>query len=154
MRMKGAKIDPPKRLGGSLISRIGKLSGRIFSRLLKDHGIGEINPAQGRILFALWRGDGIPIRELSSRTGLEKSTLTTMLDRLERDGMLTRSFVPEDRRVTLISLTDGSREVLKNWAIVSGEIDSIWYKGFSESEILGFEAALERVFKNLQDAET
>ena len=77
-----------------------------------------------------------------------------MLDRLERDGMLTRSFVPEDRRVTLISLTDGSREVLKNWAIVSGEIDSIWYKGFSESEILGFEAALERVFKNLQDAET
>jgi DNA-binding MarR family transcriptional regulator len=59
--------------GGFLVSKVHQLSGRIFNRLLRENGI-EFNSAQGRILFALWQGDGIPIRELSEKTRLSKSS--------------------------------------------------------------------------------
>ena len=67
--------------GGILITRIKQLQGRIFEKLLAAHGISEFNGAQGRILFVLWEKDGIPISELAKKTGLAKTTLTSMLDR-------------------------------------------------------------------------
>ncbi|MFX0170901.1 MAG: MarR family winged helix-turn-helix transcriptional regulator [Candidatus Hodarchaeota archaeon] len=75
-----------QRAGGYLIAKIYQISGRIFAKKLKKYGITEINPAQGRILFALWRNNGLSIVELSKETALSKSTLTSMLDRLENIG--------------------------------------------------------------------
>ena len=75
-----------QRQGGFILSKIHQLSGRIFTRMLKDHGVNEINPAQGRILFVLWCHDGISINELAKETSLGKSTMTSMLDRLEQMG--------------------------------------------------------------------
>ena len=50
-----------KRSGGYLIGKIHRISGRIFAKLMKENNIEEINPAQGRILFTLWKQDGISI---------------------------------------------------------------------------------------------
>ena len=71
-----------QRVAGYLIAKIHQRSGRIFSKKLKKHHIHDINPAQGRILFALWKNDGLSIIDLAKETGLSKSTLTSMLDRL------------------------------------------------------------------------
>jgi DNA-binding MarR family transcriptional regulator len=95
-------MQEPLKQGGFLISKIHQLSGRIFAKKLKEHAI-EINPSQGRILFVLWQNDGISIRELAQKTALEKSTLTSMLDRLEEAGYLKRRPSPEDRRKLLYS---------------------------------------------------
>jgi MarR family len=73
------------REGGSLVSRAHQISGRVFARVLKEYGIDELNPAQGRILFELWKEDGLSQAELAQRTRLDKSTLALMLDRLEED---------------------------------------------------------------------
>ena len=53
---------------GYLISKIHQTSERIFSKLLKEAEIDDINPAQGRILFALWKQDSVPITELAKET--------------------------------------------------------------------------------------
>ncbi|MFX1513442.1 MAG: MarR family winged helix-turn-helix transcriptional regulator, partial [Promethearchaeota archaeon] len=87
-----------QRAGGYLIAKIHQITGRIFSKMLKDNEISDINPAQGRILFALWRKDGLSIIELAKVTALSKSTLTPMLDRLEKIGHLKRVPSKEDRR--------------------------------------------------------
>ena len=76
-----------QRQGGFLIARIHQLAGRIFTRKLKEYNI-EINPAQGRMMFVLWREGEIPINELAKKTSLGKSTLTSMLDRLEASGFI------------------------------------------------------------------
>ena len=80
-----------------MISKIHQISGRIFSKKLKDYKI-EINPGQGRILFALWEKDGISIQELAQRTSLGKSTLTSMLNRLEKAGYIQLKRSSEDDR--------------------------------------------------------
>ena len=76
--------------GGYLIAKAHQISGRIFARLLKEAGGTEINPAQGRVLFALWKVNGISITTLAKETALEPSTLTSMLDRLESAGFVRR----------------------------------------------------------------
>ena len=139
--------------GGFLISRIKHLSGRIFARMLKDHDI-EINPAQGRIMFALWQQDGIPIQELAQRTSLGKSTLTSMLDRLEDMGYITRKRSKEDRRIILIQRTAKDRALQDTYERVSDEMSAVCFKGFSASEIQALENTLERVLENLANADS
>jgi DNA-binding MarR family transcriptional regulator len=68
-----------QRSGGFLVTQIHHLGRRVFSELLKERGL-DIGPGQGRILFALWQKDGVPINELIKKTLLRKSTLSELLD--------------------------------------------------------------------------
>ena len=141
-----------RRHGGFLIGQIHRLGGRIFARMLKTHGI-EINPAQGRIIFVLWQNDGIPIADLAKRTSLGKSTLTSMLDRLERAGYVRRVPSPEDRRMVLIERTEKDRAFQQLYEQVSQEMTALFYDGFSADEIDRFEGDLVRILDNLDQAE-
>jgi MarR family transcriptional regulator, organic hydroperoxide resistance regulator len=134
---------------GYLISQIHQLSGRIFSKMLKEYNI-DINHAQGRIIFALWKKDRISIQELSKETALSKSALTSMLERLEQSGHLVRSQSETDKRSTLICLTEKSSSMRDDYIKISEEMTTIFYKRFSEEEITDFEQKLKRILKNLK----
>lgn len=138
--------------GGFLIAKIHQLSGRIFSKLLKKHQI-EINPAQGRIMFVLWRNDNIPIQELAKKTSLSKTTLTSMLDRLEIMGYITRVPSKDDRRKICIKLTEKDKSLHEKYRQVSLEMTELFYQGMSNDEIDLFEKQLEKTYKNLITAE-
>lgn len=141
------------RKGGFLISKIHQLSGRIFARMLKEYGIEEINPAQGRIMFVLWQNDGIAINDLAKETSLSKSTLTSMLDRLEETGLLRREPSKEDRRKIHIWRTEKDKSFQKQYVQVSKKMLEIYYQGFNLKEIENFESMLERIFENLKAIE-
>ncbi|MDH4209836.1 MAG: MarR family transcriptional regulator [candidate division WOR-3 bacterium] len=137
-----------QRHGGFLIAKIHQLAGRIFSRKLRDNGI-ELNPAQGRIMFALWHTSRIPINELARRTSLGKSTLTSMLDRLESSGYVSRIQCRDDRRIILIERTEKDKTFEKKYTEVSQDMTRLFYVGFSKQEIGQFEDDLQRIFDNL-----
>jgi len=137
---------------GFLMAKIRQVGERIFVRRLKQYGI-EINPAQGRIMFALWQKDGIPINELAKKTQLKKSTLTSMLDRLAKLGYIKRLHSKEDRRETLIQRTEKDRIMEKKYVEVSEEMTRLFYKQFSKSQIDRFENDLERILDNLTEFE-
>lgn len=141
------------REGGFLISKIHQLSGRIFDRKLREYHFDQFNPAQGRIMFVLWQKDRIPIRDLARQTALEKSTLTSMLDRLEQNGFLKRIPSPDDRRQILIELTEISKSLRSNYEQVSAEMNDLFYQSLSETEITQFEMVLERIYENLTQYE-
>lgn len=140
---------PARTNGGFLIGKIKQIQGRVFSRMLCAHGISEFNGAQGRILFVLWEEDGIPISTLAERTGLAKTTLTSMLDRLERLGHVERADDPEDRRSVRVRLTERARGLREQYEAVSAEMNELFYRGFSRGEIRRFEKNLERILENL-----
>ena len=141
------------REGGFLITKIHHLSGRIFSRRLRELEI-EISPGQGRVIFSLWQEDGISINELGKRTQLGKSTLTEVLDRLEESGHLRRIPSEKDGRKTLIELTDKTKRSYKKYEQVSQEMLDLFYRGLTDSEIDDFEGLLRRVLSNLVDYES
>lgn len=147
------KVIANLREGGFLISKINQVSGRIFDKLLRRHEITDLNSAQGRILFALWKREEQSISELARQTVLSKTTLTSMLERLEQRGHITRSASPTDKRETIVALTDQSRALKVKYDAVSAEMLSLYYKGLSEQEITAFEATLRHILNNLTECE-
>jgi DNA-binding MarR family transcriptional regulator len=137
-----------QRAGGFLITQIHHLGRRVFTELLKQHEI-EIGPGQGRILFALWQKDGVPINDLVERTLLRKSTLSELLDSLEKAGYIQREQSEEDRRKILIKLTERTQKLQKVYIKLSVEMTKLFYKGFDDDEIDMFEAFLRRILDNL-----
>lgn len=137
--------------GGFLVSQLKQIQGRVFEKLLREANVNEFNGAQGRILYVLWQEDSVPIVELSKKTGLAKTTLTSMLNRMEESGLIRRNYDPVDRRQIRITLTEKARELSDKYNEVSRKMSEIYYKGFSDSEILQFEDYLSRIIKNLNE---
>lgn len=142
-----------QREGGFLITQIHHLGRRVFTELLKKKDI-EIGPGQGRILFALWQQDNVPINDLTKRTLLRKSTLSELLDNLEESGYIRREQSDEDRRKTLILLTDKTRKLQSTYIKLSADMTENFYKGFTPEEIDELETYLHRILKNLVSQES
>ena len=87
--------------GGFLVTKIKQLGDRIFEKILSEKNIDAFNGAQGRILYVLWQEDGIPIRSLSVKCGLAITSLTTMLERMEHQGLISRVQSETDKRSKL-----------------------------------------------------
>ncbi|MBY9014174.1 MAG: MarR family transcriptional regulator [Candidatus Lokiarchaeota archaeon] len=138
-----------QREGGFLIAKIHQITDRIFKQMLKEYGIKELNPGQGRILFALWQKDDIPIHELSKKTQLTKSSLTTMLDRLEKGGFLKREDDENDRRAIKVKLSEKSKSFQKKYVDISKKMTKVFYGTLTEEEIDQFEEYLRRILINL-----
>ena len=90
--------------GVYLVGRIKLLSGRILNKLFIKDGLREFNGEQGKILYSLWKKDGISSTYISEETGLALNTLTNMLDFMEKNDLLYRKQCKDDRRKKLFFL--------------------------------------------------
>ena len=142
-----------KTRGGTLLSQVHQVCGRVWNKILRENDMADLEGARGRIIFALWGKDGVPIKTLCEKTSLDKSTLTGIIDRLERDGYVERKASETDKRSTLISLTGKEQEFAKIIQKVSTQMNKIFYKGFSDDEIIQFEEMLARILENCKEAE-
>ena len=90
----------------------------VVRKALKKAGLTNINPAYIGILLCLWREygleeslaklgtvDGMKIIDLGRCAGLEPSSMTGLIDRMERAGLVKREDDIHDRRVCRICLT-------------------------------------------------
>lgn len=135
---------------GFTITKIKQLGDRIFEKILSRKNIDAFNGPQGRILYVLWQSDGISIREVSDKCGLALTSLTTMLERMEKTGLIRREQDGKDRRKTKLYLTEKARDLQNDYDAVSNEMTDIYYQGFSASEIGQFESYLDRIRENLE----
>lgn len=137
---------------GFLISKIQKISQQLFQDMLAKNGL-KIHPGQGSVLYVLWKdGDNIPIKDLVEKTGLPKTTLTSILDRLEDSGEVIRLKSTIDKReinVKITKKTQGKHEIYEK---VSMEMEDLYYKGFTEEEKSQLDKYLNRLLKNLEEA--
>ncbi len=66
------------------------------------------------LVRALHEGrDGITIRELSEQMGLAQSTVSSLIERLERKKLLQRQVDPDDRRRTRVVLVEAVKAYLE-----------------------------------------
>jgi DNA-binding MarR family transcriptional regulator len=143
-------VENTKTHGGFLISQIKQLQGRVFEKMLKESGVDAFNGAQGRILYVLWEYESLTITEIGRLTSLAKTTLTSMLDRMEEGGLIYRIPDKKNRRQIFISITDKAKEYREAYDEVSEQMNTLFYKGFSEAEISEFERMLNRIIGNLE----
>ena len=136
--------------GGFYITQIKQLQDRIFERLLLENGI-EISGGQGRILFILWKTDHLTISEISEKTSLAKNTVSVVINGMVNKGIVARTINPENRRQTIISLTDYAKSLQEKYEVVSEQMNTLFYQGFSEDEQKQFEHYLSRILNTLTE---
>ena len=63
------------------------------------------------VLHALWEQDGRTVGAIAERLGLESSTITPLVKRLESAGLVTRARNPDDERQVQVRLTPRGRDI-------------------------------------------
>ena len=82
------------------------------------------------------------VRELSIDTGTRATTLTGVLDRLERRGYLTRELDTADRRSFRLVLTKSGRTVAAQVSEAVGDLERSALAGLSARQIAGYHAVV------------
>jgi len=142
-----------QRLGGFLITKIKQLHSRALAQCISDKGIDAFSGEQGKILFVLWQKDKITQKELATEIGLAKNTITVMLEKMEKNDLIRRITDENDKRKSLVILTDYAKSLKKSFDEISDEMLKKVYKGFSEEEIDKYEGYLHRIIRNLEEKE-
>ena len=109
----------------------------------------NITPGQMSVLYTLYNGDGITITELSKKCYLDNSTLTGVIDRLEKSGLVLRGEHPDDRRQLLIYLTDAAKAKEPIINDVMNRISTAMLAECTEEEIAIFRKVLLNIFDKL-----
>ncbi|MHA2182852.1 MAG: MarR family winged helix-turn-helix transcriptional regulator [Promethearchaeota archaeon] len=74
----------------------------------------NLTPPQYSILTQLWESDGKQFKELASSCCCSPSTITGIVDTMEKNELVYRDNNPEDRRSLLVKLTDKGKQIEKN----------------------------------------
>lgn len=134
-----------------LSASIDALLARIISKKHRESDVDTLTATQARILFLLWRKDEIPIQEISKITNLQKSTLTSILAKLEKAGHIECIPCQADRRKTLVKVVNRNEDLVALNKKIIDEAGDIFYKGFSNDEIELYESFLKRTLDNLKE---
>jgi len=94
---------------GFLLAKATQRWNQLLTLRFAAAGYADLRPSYGSILLPLYEEDGLRIGELARRARLSKQTLTDLVRRLERDGLIERRPDPSDARASLIYLTPRSR---------------------------------------------
>ena len=121
-----------------------------FTKKMLDERRLGITPGQMIVLYTLYKKDGASITDLSKRCYLDNSTLTGLMDRLERLQLVSRVDVPGDRRAFSIFLTPQALAMREQVFAVMDKVAEIMLEGCSEQEIAAFEKVLRNIFAKLQ----
>ncbi|MBT2479719.1 MarR family winged helix-turn-helix transcriptional regulator [Streptomyces sp. ISL-94] len=102
------------------ISRVARLHRIAAGRLLRELGL---HPGQEFLMMHLWDSGAVRQSELIKALGLDPSTVTKMLQRLEHSGHVRRRPDPSDRRASLVEATESSCGLLAEVRRAWGELE-------------------------------
>jgi len=101
-----------------------------MSKIFEDT---NITPPQGMVIRILSNHNKMKISELSSKLGLSNSTVSGIIDRLEKQGMVERERSLEDKRVVYVNISPGFHDMHKTFQNRANEnIKNIMNKGTPE----------------------
>jgi len=143
--------DDPKECPFYLISRAALVMNSAFKKAFAAAGLGAVRPAYLGVLWCLWNQDGVKTIELARLAGLEPSTMTGLLDRMERDGFVTRQDDPGDRRVQVICLTESGRQIRETTMRMVDQTLSLMFEGVIDEDLEKTNAVLRRVLDNAHE---
>jgi len=134
----------------SLGYQIGRLS-RLFDRSLEDRlkNFGVL-PGEFPTLVMLFEQDGLTQAELCQRIRVEQPTMANTLNRMERDGLISRIPDPRDKRRAHIHLTKKAADFRDDLMVAAREVPSKALAGLSVPEQDQAYAILVKMIDNLK----
>jgi len=121
-----------------------------LDKRLKHLGIGQ----SGWMTIAMVAKSAEPMsqRALADLVGVEGPSMVSMLDRLERGGLVTRAPSAHDRRVKLVHLTDAGRKVYAEVQSVAESFRTSLVVGLDPQALAAATALLEAVRSRIEES--
>ena len=113
----------------------------------------DLNKSQAGILFTLHRSDSMSQKELAARLNVTPPSITSSIQKMERDGYLTRHPDPADQRVMRLTLAERGKACIQSVKNVGERMDEIIQGGMSLEEQLLFRRLILQVKDNLEKYE-
>jgi len=102
-----------------------------------------------RVLAALRERDGRRMGDLSATTSIEVSTLTRLVDGMEKGGFVARRRAADDARVVTLNVTTAGRQLTRQILPVARRYERVALAGFGPAEVEILKAALRRLYDNM-----
>src|ERR1051326_7513668 len=130
MKSSTSRYDAPF-IARLFLPRVAAEGFAAYDRALAPIGL---TTRQALILLSCDLGEGHTAVELAELYGLEVSSITRLVDRLEKKGLMERTPSRQDRRKTILTLTARGKNALERAVKISAPVALAMWKGVSEPE--------------------
>jgi DNA-binding MarR family transcriptional regulator len=114
----------------------------------------DLTTTQYTVLVAAGEKDGLSQQDIIDATGIDRSTVSQVVQLLVRKGMLKRRRTRQDARAYAVSLTDVGRDVLKVSEPIIGRIEGALVEPLPASRAKTFIANLRTIVSAFESAKT
>ena len=132
---------------GFLLAKAAQRWNELLAERFAAAGYADVRPSYGSVLLPLFGQDGLRMGELARRARLSKQTMTSMIGRLERDGLVARRADPRDARASLIFLTTRSRRFAPVASATLRELEALTRRRLGPQQIAATKDALRQLME-------
>lgn len=118
----------------------------VFTKL-KDT---NLSLGQPKVLDFLGKHDGCTQKEIAVSCQIEPATVTSLLSRMEENGLIQRKSLNGNRRSLYVYLTEYGTEMQKKVKFVFDKVENTAFEGFSEQEKEKFIEQLYKIYCNIE----
>ncbi|MEW1904078.1 MULTISPECIES: MarR family winged helix-turn-helix transcriptional regulator [unclassified Streptomyces] len=133
---------------GHSLARVARMHRIAMGRRLRELGL---YPGQELMMMRLWDCGPVRQSELIQSLGLDPSTVTKMLQRLEQSGHVRRGPDPADRRAVLVEATGRGQALRTGVEDVWRDLESLSLGGLSPADGAELARLLDLVAENLRE---
>ena len=146
MKKSSAKVWDPANMPSQLINRLARRLAALGETQLRPLAFGM---AQLPVLALLKDGRSMSPGELARAIRVEQPSMTQMLARMDRDGLIHRAADPTDARRSVVSLTQTALDRLPQGREVLLALNERVLEGFSADDVATLTRLLHRLHENL-----
>ncbi len=134
------------------IARIREQANLLIEAELRRRSIAGIAPAHGAVLaFLFQQSRPVPIKAVVENVRRVKSTVTVMINTLEKHGYVRKLPSESDNRVTYVELTPKGRRFRRDFEEISWVLLNKLYGDMNEKDRERLVRQLEKIESNLSD---
>lgn len=119
-----------------------------FAARLEKHGVSV---PQWVVLRVLFDAEGLPLKDIVSRVGVDQGALSRMVERLLARGLVSREENPGDRRAVAIALTPEGRKLVPRLAREADANDREFFRHLSARKRGDFLATIQDLIRRNGD---
>ena len=138
----------PARQAGSMLHWLSRKHMQYCENKFQSIGIP---PGQVPILLELGKHGQLSQRDLAQKVRVTPATISGTLKRLERSGIIERTGMRDDARVSLVSLSQAGKTLLEEAGGVFQDADELLIAGFTEQETQELLSFIRRMLENVQN---
>ena len=133
----------------SSLSYFRFLYNNLLTEMMDENGITDLKTSYGSIIFTLMNNGDLTMKDLAAKIQRDKSTLTVLIKKLEKNGYVRKIDNPDDARSKFITLTEKTAGLDKIFISISKSVNEKIWQAISDEDTEVFIKCLKQMTANL-----